>query len=700
MITASGVPRNARGSELRQYGKRHRELAQIHTGLRDHANWSKFFDPTSNKFVSKNRKVGTEKLYHSHLAQQLIQPPQGFFYDALSKHLVEQDRVKGATGLLAKYKGRAISNGVIYGEDATVSVKIVLFFPKIIDKTNQLRYTGDAKKDALVKERLDSTLEYIVDPENNIYQEDTLAIHTITTQAAIQPYLPVGRIFWTRASRFPNYIDVARRAQEGDVFLNSKGAMYKKKKTSLDNTVISRFEMFSSNLAAFKIAEITAHSPLEAFNRLTVPNRDTQHEGLYSRFTDALAAGSNLEDWLSYDYDKNAKSPDRVRVENGCGYEAIIRTFKDSFEKSKTTPKGPNKFRYKTLQMTPEWLYENVFTDGEPFTGDTSLSLDTMRKFFVKYRLELLVFDICGKALPEVSYKPTTLNNAISPTAMYVIHHNRHIYRIPEYDTAGKSITRSLNQLKMNANSIIYTQPALESLDVEEEKALSAHYRTTFDDTPRQFIASIEDLPKINTRFPKRNAKGKIIKDEFANRTIVACPTSMAVLLAELLKKARYEPKVKLTQWGAIVGLTMKINNVVVVISPPAACSPAPNNTDRCPEITTEAQDKTYCELERKLALSIRKDQTRSSYSSSWKLLMTDDFIRSPLKYGTQRPLKNVSAHDLNKAYTSFLRSITTVPVFNEFDVLEPFTYNKREDPPSSWPGPPGRPSTKAHWLL
>jgi hypothetical protein len=143
----------------------------------------------------------------------------------------------------------------------------------------------------------------------------------------------------------------------------------------------------------------------------------------------------------------------------------------------------------------------------------------------------------------------------------------------------------------------------------------------------------------------------------------------MWLVLSELLIKCKYEPKVSMAG-GSIMSLTLKIDGTSVSISPPDA---PPD--DKVPYIPTEDLFRRYMDFDLRLKEALRNKETKSTYSKSLRKALLDGDVpllfRSPLIYGDDFDDANLTAHDMNKAYTSLLRNIKMVPVFNDFDEFE-----------------------------
>lgn len=414
MSAPNGVPRNSRNQELRLFGSKHKEIAKTTTGsIRDHIDWTKYFDPHVGSFISKKTHFTDadgkrHNQYQTLIKQGTIEPPSAHYYDTDTQRFVHHTSVVADGVSLAKYSKRHIVGRVIYGADHDVTVRCILFTVMEDDEGNPMKVLRASK-------RADKTLAHAVDPDGFYHQEVKEFVFT-TSESVLKPYLPLDKVWWVKASRFPDYVDWAKEHADGNPLF--QGVFYDK------------LEVFASGLTAFKFVSAVTHDPAEKFKRLTVPNRaDDECEHVYSPYTMAYTkeGGKTLEDWLLPAY-KDEWSRDKskrtapligdIQLVGGCGYHLIINTFSDSFTKLQTTRKDKTHAgRYLTVEMTPKWLYENVFHVGEIFdSNNLALSALELRRFYERFHLNLFVFDITGRIDPEASFTVETTNKqGLSP---------------------------------------------------------------------------------------------------------------------------------------------------------------------------------------------------------------------------------------------------------------------------------------------
>ena len=673
MSAPNGVPRNLRNQELRLFGAKHKEIAALTQGsIRDHIDWTKYFDPQVGRFVSKkthftDAEGKRHNQYQTLIKQGVIEPPSAHFYDTTTGRFVHQSSVLKDGAVLPKYDMRHIKGKVIYGVDHNVSVRTILF-------SHMLDDNGDPMKALKAAKRADKTLAHVVDPDGYYHQEIKEFVF-LTTESALKPYLPLEKPWWVAGSRFADYVDFEKEHSAGNLLF--QGEFYDK------------LNIFASGLTGFKFVSAVQHDPTAEFKRLHVPNRADECEHVYSPYTMAHAkeGAKTLEDWLlpayKHEWDKGGAAPavGELDLIGGCGYNIVINVFSNSFRyqqgkrKDKTHPG-----RYMEVKMTHRWLYENVFHVGEPFDPNKlALSALELRRFYERYRVSLYVFDITGRIDEEASYVLPIGDESrhLRPATTYVLQHNQHLF-LMQHGAA------SLNQMRLNKNSVLYKPlKPFERIEVDDEEAakpLSQSYFIGKDDVPVLFIEAIEDLPLLNIKVVKRTKDGAEVLNKdgepvLHERVRVACPCSMWLVLSELLIKCKYEPKVSLAG-GSIMSLTLKIDGVHVSISPPD-CPP----DDKVPYIPSEDIFRLYTAHDLQLKQVLRNKETISTYSASLRMALIDGqtptLFRSPLVFGDECDDGNLMAHDLNKAYTSFVKQIKVVPVFNEFDEFERLYYHK-----------------------
>lgn len=674
MSAPAGVPRNARNQELRLFGAKHKELAKQTPGsIRDHIDWTKYYDPQVGRFVSKKTTFTDAKgvkrnLYQTLIKQGTVEPPSAHFYDTVTQRFVHHTSVLKEGAVLPKYDLRSIKGKVIYGVDHNVSVRVILF------SYMQFDVDGTPMKALKASKRADKTLAHAVDPDGYYHQEIKEFVFS-TTETALKAY-PLDKVWWVVGSHFPDYVNWSKEHEAGNALF--QGVFYDK------------LEVFASGLTGFKFVSAVRHDPAAEFKRVTVPNRaDDECEHVFSPYATAhiKEGAKSLEDWLlpAYkdEWTKDGSAPDVKEIDliGGCGYKIVINVFSNSFRelqgkrKDKTHPG-----RYMEVKMTYRWLYENVFHVGEPFDPD-KLALTTLelRRFYEHFRVNLYVFDITGRIDEEASYVlPIGAENKhLVPATTYVLQHNQHLFLLREG-------VKSLTQMVLNKNSVLFKPlKPFERIKVDDEEAAkppSQSYYTGKDDVPVLFIEALEELPTLNLKVVKYTKDGEVVLDKdgnpkFHEKVRVACPCSMWLVLSELLIKCKYEPKVSMAG-GSIMSLTLDIENVLVTISPPD--SPP---DDKVPYIPTEELFRLYNKHDMLLKQTLRNKETKSTYSSSMLKALIHGKVpllyRSPLVFGDECDDGQLMAHDMNKAYTSFVKGIKVVPVFNEFDEFEHLIYKK-----------------------
>lgn len=692
----AGVVVSPSGKDMALHGKAHKELAATHKEVRDHADWSKYYDKESNKFVSKSFKEKGAPLpkYKHDIENGVIEPPRGHYYNMRTKNLVHEHTVfTPKDKLRPAFADRSIHGRIIKGaEDNEISVICYLFEPIMFD--------DEPMKEKEFKEHRDISLKHVKDQDGNYHQEIG-AMPVTTTEAALAQWLPEGRMWWVNNSQFKDYVQM--NTVLGSAISKAKSARPHKYETLGERiNVLSNLHANGGSgitLSGFCFKEVVKHDNTPAYDALMLKHHGAPR-GLYAPILDAGVnpAAVRLEDWLLLDYDaasdKYCKArPGAVAMPKGtgCGYDFIIKTYAPGFlkcqqHKDKSNPQG----RYRGVEMTPQWLYENIFHKGESYDEDNlGLSVLELRQFFEEYRLSLYVLDITGRMVEELCYAPpTTQNTHLTPASSYILIHNEHVYPID-----SPAMRNKLKGLREDCNSFIWKPLKVdESLNVADvvEKAPTSKYNIRDDDAPVFFIRDMDALASLNLRVQKTNRKGELRKTPvYHDRIRVAIPASLPVLLKDFHDRLAYEPKVSLNTLGEIQSLTLKADGIKISISAPQFLVPEVVDENHArPHLPNAEVFALYCKHDYKYKNALRSSLTLSQYSESLTRAFyfktapkgSPFLYRSPLQYSTDEYYKGpITAIDRSKSYTSLLMEMKKVPVFNEFCEFEPYEYNIRD---------------------
>ena len=688
LLLTGGDVRGSGGHILKPFSTAHRAYAEAHAHVRDHASWTKYYNPASGKFEHKSSKVNGARLYHVRLAGGRIQPPRGYFFNAVTNQLVDEDAVLTKRGeVRAAFAGMAVKNRLIKAKvEEEVSATCFLYYRMTKpDPTNPEREVPmDA---AAFAERHDPSLKHVSDIDGNYYQEQRRCA-IITSKSALEPWLPTGKVWWFMRMSEPAYVPL-------EVVLSSPVADARIA-TSHSYETLGGFFRYTSNLAAMKFEDVKELGSVPADNVLTTQNHG-RARGLYGSWLDIARDpdAKTLETWLKTPVVADAEMP----AGTGCVYDFIIRTFEPSFTKLQATPvnasKGYTTGRYPHVRMTPKWLYEEVFHKGEAYDADNlGLSLADTRKFFEEFRVSLFVLDITGRMVEEacVIFSEADANKHLRPPAAYVIHHGEHVFPVE-----GEEMVKRITQLAWNSNSYLWRPLHAEQLGKEERAVPSARFHVPDEkkETPVVWLNNLDALTTLDVKVPKLDNKTGAVRLHaitgeplFHDHLRVAMPVALEVALVELVTRANYEPKVMLDGAGDFLSLIVKVDGVKISISAPWALVPAPPEGDAKPFLPSEELFRLYCEHDRKFQLALCTKQTLSRYSpsvvaaffgrSEMSKYSTGQLYRGSLRYSavTRGELPEaITAIDRTKSYTSLLMEMDYVPVFTPFCEFEPYLY-------------------------
>ena len=652
------------------FGKLHRTLAAEHAHLRDHQSWSKFWNPGANggkgAFMSKEARVpgSRERVYHTLLAQRKIAVPSGQLFDSRSGRMVYTERVSGKKGLFPKYAKRRIVDSVIYGEDMPVTMTGRLFYPMGIRDDHGKLQGGHAKekqKRVRATSRFDGYLKQVEDPDGFFHQ--SALEFTFTTSEAAAKEWKEGISYWIEGGKpeWSGYVGLTALRASGIY----KGAVSNNGRTFGD--VCEAFAGYTDkgSLTAIVFDSIIADTPSSKYDALTVPNKMKGGSAVYSKYgtLTTVPGATCLEGWLM----NYSGKTERLQYEGCCGYDVVIESFAACFDRLQSDKSHP---RFRDVELTVPWLYENVFHPGEAFDAQRlALTLPELGLFFKRFRVSLFVLDITQRVIYSEVFKEKSkggpgpwLDEKIRPNSVYVMQHGAHLFRLTDL--------KELQQKAHNERAVIHAPlKPFEDLGEEQDKAPTEHYSLGGNEAPVQFIDSINDLPTITTKVVKSVDKKNV--ETYWDRIRVAVPANLWVLLEQLIE-CKYMPRICLGPSNAMQSITLRLDGVDVNVSAPHVCSPDPyKDSMELPDIPDKAVFDAYCRHEKALKDCLRNKKTMSTYSDSF-LDILRQLNRTPLQYGTI--FSGLStAYDINCSYTSFLQRITMVPVFNEFDEFEPY---------------------------
>ena len=549
-------------------------------------------------------------------------------------------------------------------EEITVSITV---FREMLDAD------GNPGTAAKMSKRGDRLMAHATD-SRNFYHQEIKNLKYAVPASAVEPYLPIGQVWWFHDPSEATFINPVSRILAGDPLLAN--ASFEAMLGALGGGG------YEAELSGFKIDKVVSHEPSNpaGYNSMTTKLKSDLQLFCPHITSFANPAASSLEEWLKSDAEWLAEQgvaleggdgevDDRKRLSNACCYDIIIDTMGKAFSRLKEGP--PSERRHVDVvidrlkrRASYKWLYAFFHGSEKEFDpSDMGLTLDLFRKFFEAFKLNLVVMDVAGRVNREASYFPEkTDENGLTPVTIFVLQHNKHLFLINQN-------LNMLYQARTNANSLINQPLRTENPDLDPEQEArppSSGFPLTKERLPDFFVEKMDDLVKLNFKVVKSVSKGG--KETYYERVRVAIPGNLWLILSELVMRCRYEPKVRM-DGGSIATLELKIDGVLVVISNPDN----PKNKG-IPFIPTEAIFMAYRKCDQMLADLLRNKRTLSTWSPS-VLMALKALDCSPMIFGLKTDAAATTAFDINKAYTSFLREIKVIPVFTVFDDLRPFRY-------------------------
>jgi hypothetical protein len=330
-------------------------------------------------------------------------------------------------------------------------------------------------------------------------------------------------------------------------------------------------------------------------------------------------------------------------------------------------------------RLTHEKLLRII--DKTEDTVKKGLTIQDMEPFFVKFRVQVRIFDACYNCIYE--YEPRFRNHNNKP--LYALAKNNHIYT-----------------LNYNLKSLQQTRHAVEDEEDEEEQAMtvraSSDYKVIEDRNTEycRMIQNIDDiLPIMKEEVAKkkeededRKANGK----ESENKTVYLVVENDEIRrLFFDLKKAGYEPIIKF-ECGRITGMYMSFNGINFSVRSQQLIT---SSIEREISIDCEVVFNRMNEEMIKFHDAIFKNRYKSYYNAE-DIAILDEY-RTVVNIGMIQDLPKKAKLveiDVSKAFTSAFQDITKVPVFNEFDIFKPYNNEEFKDLSFMWSKP--RPRTSS----
>jgi hypothetical protein len=398
--------------------------------------------------------------------------------------------------------------------------------------------------------------------------------------------------------------------------------------------------LMSKNVAFSHLMDSTGKSYLEAIYVMDVfdsgfkdsnrvefdpkkrKNKDTEKVAAYYRYTSTeldLSAGTFKEAIAKQNY-----------VKNECFINSLYDFYRDSLL---STNKKRNVITRETILKDLRKTEEDV---------KEGLSIEDVRPFFEKHRLQLRVFDKFYKLL--FKYDPPNRNH--HNKAMYCMAADGHIY--------------TLN----HCQSRIEQKQDKEDDELEINLAVGENFviREEAEATPAKMITDVNDLLRVVREQGEGGDGKKFLK-------LVHREDNLTDLLYQLLD-AGYSPGVNF-EAGRITGLKLELNKVFVIIETQQLIKSAIDG------VVAVEDEETYNNMNQAMTAMNSKLFLKShlSFYTEQDVDILDAYRTKPICGNLLKSnnSKNLIEIDLSKAYTAAFSEISEVPIFNEFDAFKPY---------------------------
>jgi hypothetical protein len=322
-----------------------------------------------------------------------------------------------------------------------------------------------------------------------------------------------------------------------------------------------------------------------------------------------------------------------------------------------------DKQRYR---LTREKLLQIIGRTEETIAN--GLTIQEMEPFFVKFRLQVRIFDACYNCIYE--YDPPFRNH--HNKVLYCLAKNNHIYT-----------------LNYNIKSLEQTRNDIDEEEEDDEQAMtvraSSDYRIVQDRNTEycRMIQNIDDILKV---IKEEIAKHDQEQDD-AHKEGRKQPGDKTVYLVvehdEIrrlffdLKKVGYEPIIKF-ECNRITGMYMSFNGISFSVRSQQLIT---SSIEREISVDSEVVFNRMNEEMIKFHDAIFKNRYKSYYNLE-DIAILDEY-RTVVNIGMIQDLPKKTPLieiDRTKAFTAAFMEITKVPVFNEFDIWKPYNDSQFKD--------------------
>jgi hypothetical protein len=335
-------------------------------------------------------------------------------------------------------------------------------------------------------------------------------------------------------------------------------------------------------------------------------------------------------------------------IANSCFLNLIINTYATKINQRYKT-KASKRGNYNKFELNHETLCDMLGIEMK--NSDIGVTLEQSKVFFRKYHLGLKAVNIYGTIIFD---ETSTVDYHISPSTLYILVHNNHVYRLNCNDRAFQQI---LN-FKKNNKSIVYEEEVSSTYPFQDFEKL--------ENVKTVFINNNGSIPDVFDKIKQCIIENPETKFKFI------CENSVERMLFYMVNESSYIPAVNYVG-DRVVSLVFKSGRIKHIIQN----SVTENDTHN--EIQPDEYEN-YKEADKQFySWLINKDLI--SHSSKQVEEIEEKYRNAPISgyFKTQR-YGLYYAIDRNKSYTSLLKEMQFIPVFTTFDDFQKYDHHDIED--------------------
>lgn len=313
---------------------------------------------------------------------------------------------------------------------------------------------------------------------------------------------------------------------------------------------------------------------------------------------------------------------------NSCYINTIVDTYYKPFEQTKNNGKR----RY--AELTYQKLCDILKIKHEE--QNIGLSINQSLNFFKRYRLGLDVINIYDELM--YTYRPEKLNTNIRPQILRILVHNNHCYKLND-----------------NIATFAHTLEKLTWTDLTDTKVSDRyHIRNTEknNEINHYAVTSLDDVTEI-LKCDSEATCIRFINDEKLEDLLFDCIDN------------NYIPEVNY-QAGKLLGLSFKVGDKKCSIQKSDITAPEDNDI----KVNMKDLDK-YADIDNKFYSQIIKKEYLSEFPENVLKMEEQYYMKASSGYfkGYGEADEWVyNGIDMRKAYSTCLREINEVPIFDYFD--------------------------------